>query len=702
MPGFHHDFLNSLKGETERESEDESDHQASTSQTEEVNPVSEVVEQIDLQREVEETETEAGGEQASHEEEKDQEAAAPLCDLGDKDTGPRQVKLNSYPEDSFGTQKSAFHHSWFAKYTWLKYSVNLNAAFCFPCRVFGKNIKHDALVSSGCRNWEKALSVFSKHDMTQSHKDSVVAWKGYQATSQQGDVVQMMMSANAHEIVARRDYLKRIVAVTSMLGAQGLPFRGHEESAESTSRGNFLACMELLMTFDPFLQNHNPPSNATYTLPVSQNEMVECCAQEVTSVIVFEITPSKMYSIMADEARDGRSEQLAVCVRYVSEGEVKERFLALSELMSFDAQSIADKLQEQLQINGLAHVKCVAQTYDGAAVMSGPIGGVQARFRRLHPEAIYIHCYAHELNLVLCHTCKAVTEAVELFALLESVYSFFTTSLVNHHSKFKDAQSRLGLAAVELVQLSNTRWACRLQSINAVLQTLPAIFECLSATGSPLAIGIKAKLSMFSTIYALLMFQTLLSITEGLHKLLQKETLDLAEALICKDAVCDTLKELFFPCLVAELDERFASVDTELLKGIQACSPKSETFLNEVNLKELAGHYITDLKTGQVLVARNFIARKADAGNPSQDMLAVYNLLYTDMFPSLKEVLQVALTVPKALFDASTHKVERKFGQSRSTGHTDPCHNSDGNGGLYLTLIISKTVDNSFFHLIKR
>ncbi|XP_063614025.1 zinc finger MYM-type protein 1-like [Penaeus indicus] len=245
---------------------------------------------------------------------------------------------------------------------------------------------------------------------------------------------------------------------------------------------------------------------------------------------------------MADEARDGRSEQLAICVRYVSEGEVKERFLALSELMSFDAQSIADKLQEQLQINGLAHVKCVAQTYDGAAVMSGPIGGVQARFRRLHPEAIYIHCYAHELNLVLCHTCKAVTEAVELFALLESVYSFFTTSLVNHHD-FKDAQSRLGLAAVELVQLSNTRWACRLQSISAVLQTLPAIFECLSVTGAPLAIGIKAKLSVFSTIYALLMFQTLLSITEGLHKLLQKETLDLAEALICKDAVCDTLKE---------------------------------------------------------------------------------------------------------------------------------------------------------------
>lgn len=74
-----------------------------------MNPDSEEVEQIDLQREVEETEAEAEGEQAGCEEEKDQ--AAPLCDLGDKDTGPRRVKLNSYPQDCFGTPKRAFHHS---------------------------------------------------------------------------------------------------------------------------------------------------------------------------------------------------------------------------------------------------------------------------------------------------------------------------------------------------------------------------------------------------------------------------------------------------------------------------------------------------------------------------------------------------------------------------------------------------------------
>ena len=87
-------------------------------------------------------------------------------DLGDKATGPRKVKLKSYPQDSFGTQKRAFHHSWFEEHNWLEYSVNQNTAFCFQCRVFGKNIKHDSFVSSGCKNWKKALVIFGKHEMT--------------------------------------------------------------------------------------------------------------------------------------------------------------------------------------------------------------------------------------------------------------------------------------------------------------------------------------------------------------------------------------------------------------------------------------------------------------------------------------------------------------------------------------------------------
>lgn len=205
-----------------------------------------------------EAEQEKGQQEQTDLEKENEEATAAtsssnVLDLGNKDTGPRQVKLKSYPQDSFGTQNRSYHHSWFEKHNWLEYSINRNAAFCFPCRVFGKNIKHDALVSSGCKNWKKALFIFGKHEMALTHKDSVVAWKSYQATSRQGDVAQMIASANASEIAERKEYLRSIVAVTSMLGRQGIPFLANKEGEDEPNRGNFLAFIELLKEFDPFL-----------------------------------------------------------------------------------------------------------------------------------------------------------------------------------------------------------------------------------------------------------------------------------------------------------------------------------------------------------------------------------------------------------------------------------------------------------------
>ncbi len=193
--------------------------------------------------------------------------------------------------------------------------------------MFGKNLKQDIFVSSGFKNWKKALNAFHKHEGTQSHKDCIVSWNSYKASALRGNVVQQIEAASADEIRQRKEYMRRIVAVTCMLGKQGLPFRGHDETAESHNKGNFMECMGLLQKFDPFLQNYTPPSNSTYLSPVSQNEMIDCCSKEVTSTIIKEMQESKMFAIMADEARDGHTEQLAICVRYVTEGTIKERFL---------------------------------------------------------------------------------------------------------------------------------------------------------------------------------------------------------------------------------------------------------------------------------------------------------------------------------------------------------------------------------------
>ena len=48
---------------------------------------------------------------------------------------PCQPFLDMYPKESFGSKQRSFNADWY-KYRWLEYSKELDACFCFPCRVF--------------------------------------------------------------------------------------------------------------------------------------------------------------------------------------------------------------------------------------------------------------------------------------------------------------------------------------------------------------------------------------------------------------------------------------------------------------------------------------------------------------------------------------------------------------------------------------
>ena len=111
--------------------------------------------------------------------------------------------------------------------------------------------------------------------------------------------------------------------------------------------------------------------------------------------------------------------------------------------------------------------------------MSGHCSGVQARFKEFAPHAIYIHCHAHVLNLVLVDSVKAVPDATLFFALLESLYVFLSTTKA--HVIFLQKQKELhpDTQPRELQRLSDTRWACRYNAVNSICHTLDAILGTL-------------------------------------------------------------------------------------------------------------------------------------------------------------------------------------------------------------------------------
>ena len=50
--------------------------------------------------------------------------------------------------------------------------------------------------------------------------------------------------------------------------------------------------------------------------------------------------------------------------------------------------------------------------------MSGKLSGVHKRFQDCVPNAVYVHCDAHNLNLVLCDAANERFEVKKFFAVI--------------------------------------------------------------------------------------------------------------------------------------------------------------------------------------------------------------------------------------------------------------------------------------------
>jgi hypothetical protein len=95
--------------------------------------------------------------------------------------------------------------------------------------------------------------------------------------------------------------------------------------------------------------------------------------------------------------------------------------------------------------------KIVAQTYDGAAVMSGELNGLQTKVRDTFPNAMFIQCMAHKLNLVLSQSVSSIKECNVFFKTLSSFSSFFSASSKRTHCLDQEVKKRFP-------KVAPTRW----------------------------------------------------------------------------------------------------------------------------------------------------------------------------------------------------------------------------------------------------
>ena len=168
---------------------------------------------------------------------------------------------------------------------------------------------------------------------------------------------------------------------------------------------------------------------ATYISKEIQNELIELCGQEILQKIIQEIHAVNFFSVIADETSDSSHvEQLCLCLRYVSQDcGVKEQFISFGGVENCTAQEISNENLARLANLGLPIKHCVGQGYNGASVMAGYKGGVQAFIREKAPSAIYAHCASLALNLGLNHGSDVI-EIRNKFKIVSDTINFVNDS----------------------------------------------------------------------------------------------------------------------------------------------------------------------------------------------------------------------------------------------------------------------------------
>lgn len=281
------------------------------------------------------------------------------------------------------------------------------------------------------------------------------------------------------EVTKNRHILSRIIDCVKFCGAFELALRGHDESESSDNPGIFRGLVDFVASLDGALKEHLDSATVFKgTSKTIQNELLDCMLSVAREKIIEEVQTSHFLSIQADETTDiATQSQLVLVLRYIDDkNNVQERFFEFIPLQSATAESIATALKERLAsiLPEDQKSKLICQAYDGASVMRGATAGVQRKIQDVYPNAHYIHCYAHQLNLIMQQATSHISKARIFFSNIGGFSSFFSKS--PKRTCFLDK-----VVAHRLPRSSNVRWNFHSRAINTVFEHREDLIHCFES-----------------------------------------------------------------------------------------------------------------------------------------------------------------------------------------------------------------------------
>ncbi|XP_006777384.1 PREDICTED: zinc finger MYM-type protein 1 isoform X1 [Myotis davidii] len=448
-----------------------------------------------------------------------------------------------YPKFTSKVQKvksksQSIKKSWCSNFQKLGTTIKKDLTFCYSCQLFCQkkySFGGESLATQGISNWKKTLKNFTKHEKSIMHLKSLQFWREYQFCD---EAVSDNLSIHSKQMEGNKKYLKLIIENILFLGKQCLPLRGKDRSISSVNKGHFLELLEIRAKDkgEEIFRLMNSQVDF-YNSTQIQNDIIDIIKTEMLQDIANEMNVSSAFSIICDEVTDSATkEQLSICVRYpekTSKGIIiKERFLGFIDVEEMTGTSLHRTITTYLQQIGVDINKIRGQAYDSTTNLREKFNKSAAQFKKEEPRALYVHCYAHFLDLAVIRFCKEVKELRRALNTLSSVFNIIPMSR-EMSANFQKIR-KLSQNKTCKKHISQSCWTLHDHTLLSVIEGLPDIIETLedvsSHSNTSLADELSdllAMVSKFEFIFCLKFLYRVLSVIGILSKELRSETIDI-------------------------------------------------------------------------------------------------------------------------------------------------------------------------------
>jgi len=258
---------------------------------------------------------------------------------------------------------------------------------------------------------------------------------------------------------------------------------------------------------------------------------------------------------LVDESADvSGKEQMAVVLRYVDKlGLIKERLIGVVHVSETSASCLKSNIDNLFAKYGLSMTQVRGQGYDETSNMRGEFNGLRALIMRENSSAYYIHCFAHQLQLVIVAVAKKNDDISVFFDMVSLLINVAGASCKRKDMIRESQQERVSKAICSgqltsgtglnqeqsLQRVGDTRWSSHYKTLLRISSLFPDVIEVLKYVEKEgptdakrrQARGLLDYMKDFDFVFSLKLMLLILGHASSLSLSLQRKDKDILEAM---------------------------------------------------------------------------------------------------------------------------------------------------------------------------